>query len=46
MEGVCYREVNGQVKPDAITTTILPSDPGILPETRIESACNTPPMAS
>ena len=39
---ICYCEVNGRVKPDAIPTAIFPMDPGILPETRVESACNTP----
>ena len=28
-EGVCYREANGRVKPDAIPTAIFPTDPGI-----------------
>ena len=35
-KGVCYREANGRVKPDAIPTAIFPMDPGILPETRLE----------
>ena len=41
-EDVRYREANGRVKPDAIPTAIFPN----LSETRAESACNTPLMAS
>ena len=42
IEGVCYRETNGQVKPDAIQTVVFLTDPGILPKTQAESVCNTP----
>ena len=48
--GVHYHEANGRVKPDAIPTATFPRDPGILPlilsETRAESGCNIPLMAS